>query len=51
MKTYKYDIYRYYGRYNETIKEKLSRPNGLKYMILFRKLNESKTFLLNITID
>lgn len=45
MKTYKYDIYRYYGRYNETIKEKLSRPNGLKYMILFRKLNESKTFL------
>ena len=35
------DIYRYYGRYKEMLKEKYNRPNGIKYMIIHRKYNES----------
>lgn len=34
---YQYDVYRYYKRHKETIREKLSRPNGLKYLRIFRK--------------
>ena len=46
MKNYKYDIYRYYGRHDETLKERISRPNGLKYIIIHRKLNESNSIIL-----
>lgn len=48
MKDYNYDIFRYYGKYNEGIKEKLNRPFGLKYMILFRKYNATNCILKKI---
>ena len=48
IKDFKYDIYRYYGRYSETIKEKLNRPNGLKYIIVHRKYSMTKNKLLKI---
>ena len=47
-KEYHYDIYRYYGRYKETFKEKLLRPDGLKYIILFRKRNATKSRVLRL---
>ena len=49
MKNVKYDIFRYYGRYKETLKERVSRSNGLKYTILYRKTVKSKglIFLLH----
>lgn len=34
---YKDDVYRYYGRYTESIRQKIARPDGLKYLKLFRK--------------
>lgn len=46
LKEYHYDIYRYYGRYKETFKEKLLRPDGLKYIILFRKRNTTRSKFL-----
>lgn len=48
MKKYKYDIYRYYGKNNESIKQRLFRPMELKYIIIFRKYQESKFMLLRI---
>lgn len=42
MKKYKFDIYRYYGKYRETIAQRLLRPDGLRYMIVFRKSNSCK---------
>lgn len=42
MKLFKYDVYRYYGKYTETMKERIDRPNGLKYMNVYRKCNSSK---------
>lgn len=41
MKEYKYDIYRYRGRYQETLKERILRPNELKYIIVYRKYHSS----------
>lgn len=46
MKSYKYDIYRYYGKYKENIKQIITRPLGLKYMIVYRKYNQSKSKIL-----
>ena len=46
MKDYKYDVYRYYGKYNETIKEIITRPNGLKYLKTFRKASKTNNKLL-----
>ena len=48
MQDIKYDIYRYYGRYSETIKEKIYRPNGLKYLYVFRKLKNLKNKIFKI---
>ena len=45
-KDYKYDIYRYYGRYKESIIERIKRPIGLKYTILFRKYNSTHNSLI-----
>ena len=45
MKKYKYDIYRYYGKYQCTWKERLTRPNQLKYIILLRKCNSGNQLL------
>lgn len=39
MKYYKYDIYRYYGKYKESLKERILRPPELEYIILFRRIN------------
>ena len=46
MNQYKYDVYRYYGRYNEKLKEKIWRPVGLRYIKLFRKANSSSNFII-----
>lgn len=46
MREEKFDIYRYYGTYNETIKQKLNRPNGLKYLIIYRKYNATSNKIL-----
>ena len=45
MNEYKYDVYRYYGRYNETLKEKLFRPIGLKYIRIYRLANSSNNVI------
>lgn len=34
---YQYDVYRYYGKFKESFQEKKARPNGLKYLVIFRK--------------
>lgn len=39
---YKEDIYRYYGKRKLNIVEKIKMPQGLKYMILLRKVQKSK---------
>ena len=45
-KDFKKDIFRYYGKEKETLKEKLLRPNGLKYMKYFRKCSNSHNKIL-----
>ena len=45
MKNYNYDIFRYYGKYKENIIEKMCRPVGLKYIILFRKYQSSNLII------
>lgn len=46
MKSYSKDIYRYYGRYDETLKQKIFRPTNLKYIIIFRKCENTKSKIL-----
>lgn len=46
MKEQKYDIYRYYGKYKENIEEIIKRPNRLKYIILYRRINNTKNKIL-----
>lgn len=46
MKMYKYDVYRYYGRYNESIKEHFNRPNGLQFLFYYRKYYDTNNKLL-----
>ena len=48
MKSYKEDIFRYYGKYKENLKEKIFRPLGLKYIILFRKCQNTKIPILKL---
>lgn len=48
MKDYNYDIFRYYGKYKENIKERLNRPFSLNYIILFRKYNATNCNLKKI---
>ena len=48
MNIYKYDIYRNYGFYKENIRQKLSRPDGLKYLKIYRKVNESKSNIIKM---
>lgn len=48
MDNYKNDIYRYYGKYKESFKQKINRPDGLKYMMYFRKYNSKKNKVLKI---
>lgn len=45
MKPFRYDIFRYYGKYRRSLMEFLATPEALKYIILFRKLQNSKTML------
>ena len=37
MNDFKYDIYRYYGKYKENLKEIINRPKGLRYLKIYRK--------------
>lgn len=46
MREYKDDIYRYYGRYNESLKERIYRPNGLRFLRAYRKYHKSRNKLL-----
>ena len=46
MKYIQYDIYRYYGTYNESLKQKILRPNGIKYLMVFRKYKNIKSSML-----
>lgn len=48
MNLLEYDIYRYYGKYEETFLEKIKRPNCLKYLRLYRKISESNNNFLKI---
>lgn len=48
MKKYKDDIFRYYGKYTEPIIRRLFRPNGLKYIILFRKCQNARISILKL---
>lgn len=48
MKSHKEDIFRYYGKYKENLKQRIFRPLGLKYIILFRKCQSTKFPLLKI---
>ena len=43
-KEFQYDIYRYYGTYKESLKQRINRPLELKYIILLRKCQKSKNF-------
>ncbi len=42
---YRCDLYRYYGRYNQTIREKIGEPLSLKYIYLLRKAQSSSGIL------
>ena len=44
-KVYKKDLYRSYGKYKETFRQKIFRPQELKYIILFRKTQNSHGLL------
>ena len=46
MKLYQYDIYRYYGKYKENLRQRIFRPKGLKYTVLLRKYTMSKNKLI-----
>ena len=48
MKIYKYDIYRYYGKYSEGIKKRFFRPYSIKFIVLYRKYNCTNNINLNI---
>ena len=45
MKEYKYDIFRYYGKYKEGFIRFFFKPLGLKYIIVFRKCQYSKNII------
>lgn len=45
---YKEDIYRYYGKKKLNILEWIKMPQGLKYMILFRKVQKSKNPIIKL---
>lgn len=42
MKSYSKDIYRYYGKYSENLIQRVFRPIDLKYIILFRKCQNTR---------
>ena len=46
MKSYCFDLYRYYGRYKERFREKIFRPNGIKFIILYRKYNNTNSKII-----
>lgn len=46
MENYKYDIFRYYGNYKEPIIKKFLKPLNLKYIILFRKCQNTSNKIL-----
>lgn len=48
MKSYQYDIYRYYGRNKETFKQRLARPVCLKYIVLYRKCRACNNSLVQV---
>ena len=41
-KTYKKDLFRYYGEKKESLKQKLMRPPEIKYLVLLRKCQNAK---------
>lgn len=41
MNYYKCDVYRYYGRKSESFGQKICRPDGLRYMRIFRKCSKN----------
>ena len=43
MRSYKKDVYRYYGKTKETLAQKIRRPLELKYIIMFRKGQKCKS--------
>ena len=45
MKSYKYDIYRYYGKYEESLRQRIVRPKELKFIITFRNLNNCNNII------
>lgn len=47
-KTFKKDLYRYYGDSGEPFLKKLFRPKEIKYIATFRKANESRFFLAKL---
>lgn len=47
-KNYRHDLYRYYGRYKETIKQRIVRPDSLKYMRVFRKYDDTKNGFMRL---
>ncbi len=42
---YRCDLFRYYGRYNQTFKEKICEPLSLKYIFYLRKVQSSSGLL------
>ena len=46
MKNYKYDIYRYYGKFSEGFIRYFFKPMSLRYIITFRKCQDSKNMIL-----
>lgn len=42
------DLYRYYGDKGETLKDKFFRPQEIKYIKVYRKLNSNLNFLFKI---
>ena len=46
MSSYKYDLFRYYGRYKINVFDYLFMPNGLRYLKVYRKASESRFFFV-----
>ena len=45
MKIHKSDIFRYYGKTKLTLKELLFMPIALRYIIIYRKINNTKSII------
>lgn len=50
MNKYGSDIYRYYGKNKLSVRDKINEETGLKYILLYRRINNTKSFFRRIIL-